>query len=251
LSMLCGEALPMATAKAWCAAAPRSALYNVYGPTETTMELAFYRWVPGQSEHHCKRGVVPIGVPFAGHEHLLLDEQGQEVQGAGEGELYLSGPQVGPGYWGDAPRTAACFASLPGRTGRWYKTGDRIERDTLGVYHFISRVDHMVKVRGHRIELGEVEHALRLACGVDLVAVIPLPALDGMAQGLAGFVCSPTALDISVVRKQLAQLLPKAMLLDALHVLPEMPMNANRKIDRGVLAARLAAPAPAALAAHG
>lgn len=251
VSMLCGEALPMATAMAWAAAAPNSALYNVYGPTETTMELAFYRWEPGHSERHCKRGVVPIGVPFAGHAHLLLDYQGREVQGAGagEGELYISGPQVGPGYWGDAARTAASFMPLPGRAGRWYKTGDRIERDALGTYHFVSRVDFMIKVRGHRIELGEVEHALRLATGVDLVAVIPLPALDGMAQGLAGFVCAPDSLELGGVRERLSQLLPRAMLLDALHVLAEMPMNANRKIDRGVLAARLAL--PAARAANG
>ena len=241
LSLLCGEALPMATAMAWAAAAPNSQLYNVYGPTETTMELAFYRWKRGQSQAHCQRGVVPIGVPFAGHVHLLLDDKGQAVQGAGEGELYISGPQVGPGYWGDAARTAECFLALPGRGGRWYKTGDRVERDALGLYHFISRVDFMVKVRGHRIELGDVEHALRVASGVDLVAVIPLPALDGMAQGLAGFVCAPLALalDLGALRERLKQMLPKAMLLDELRLLAEMPMNANRKIDRGALAASL------------
>jgi len=175
-SLLCGEALPMATAMAWSAAAPNSTLYNVYGPTETTMELAFYRWRSGHSERHCQRGVVPIGVPFADHKHVLLDEQLQEVVGAGSGELYIQGPQVGQGYWADEAQTAHSFVTLPGRSGRWYKTGDRVERDTLGDHHFISRVDLMVKVRGHRIELGEVEYALRRASGVDLVAVVPRPA---------------------------------------------------------------------------
>jgi len=236
VSLLCGEALPKATAMAWAEAAPNSVLYNVYGPTETTMELAFYRWVPGRSEQDCLRGVAPIGIPFPDHQHLLLDDQGQEVVGAGEGELYLAGPQVGPGYWGDEVRTAATFVELPNHSGRWYKTGDRIERDEMGVYHFISRVDFMVKVRGNRIELGDVEHALREASGVDLVAVIPLPSLDGMSQGLVAFVCAPCAFSGPVVRERLLARLPKAMLPDEVLVLDDFPMNANRKVDRSALA---------------
>jgi amino acid adenylation domain-containing protein len=247
LSLLCGEALPMATAAAWAEAAPNSELYNVWGPTETTMELSFYRWDRQRSLDHCRRGVVPIGVPFADHEHLLLDESGREVVGAGEGELYVRGPQVGPGYWQDAERTAASFVTLPGRDGTWYKSGDRVERDVMGVYHFVSRVDFMVKVRGHRIELGEIEHALRRASGTDLVAVLPLPAADGLSQGLVGFV----ALDgddgtrATQVRERLKPLLPRAWWPDEIRVLAQLPLNANRKIDRGALAALLQPALPA------
>ena len=85
VTMLCGEALPKATAMAWSQAAPHAVLYNVYGPTETTMELAFYRWQPGRSEQDCLRGVTPIGVPFADHAHVLLDDTGRPVVGAGTG----------------------------------------------------------------------------------------------------------------------------------------------------------------------
>lgn len=247
VSMLCGEALPMATALAWAAAAPNSELYNVWGPTETTMELSFYRWDRAHSTEHCRRGVVPIGVPFADHRHLLLDEQGLEVHGAGSGELFVEGPQVGPGYWQDAARTAASFVALPGREGTWYRSGDRVERDVMGVYHFVSRIDFMVKIRGNRIELGEVEHALRRASGVDLVAVIPQPALDGLAQGLVGFVACPgdPAAVAAQLRERLRPLLPKAWLPDEIRVLETLPLNANRKIDRGALAALLGnAPAP-------
>ncbi len=243
LSLLCGEALPATTAAAWAAAAPNSLLYNVYGPTETTMELAFYLWERAHSPEHCLRGIVPIGIPFRDHEHVLLNEQGHEVQGAGCGELYLQGPQVGPGYWRDEARTVQSFCTLPGRSGRWYKTGDRVERDALGVYHFVSRVDFMVKVRGNRIELGEVEHALRRASGVDLVAVIPQPASDGLAQGLVGFVCAgapgQAPADVRQIREDLKALLPKAMWPDDVRLVDEMPMNANRKIDRAALAAQL------------
>lgn len=239
VSLLCGEALPKATAMAWSEAAPASVLYNVYGPTETTMELSFYRWQTGVSEEACLRGVVPIGIPFDDHQHLLLDEFGHEVIGDGEGELYLCGPQVGPGYLGDAQRTAETFVALEGRSGVWYKTGDRVERDAMGVYHFISRVDFMVKIRGNRIELGEVEHGLREASGVDLVAVIPLPALDGMAQGLVGFVSAPCQYTGAALRDRMITLLPKAMLPDQIRILEDFPLNANRKVDRSALAALL------------
>lgn len=251
VSMLCGEALPMATALAWAAAAPHSELYNVWGPTETTMELSFYRWDREHSTGHCRRGVVPIGVPFADHRHLLLDDQGGEVVGPGSGELLVQGPQVGPGYWQDAERSAASFVTLPGRDGTWYRSGDRVERDVMGIYHFVSRIDFMVKIRGNRIELGEVEHALRRASGVDLVAVIPQPALDGLTQGLVAFVAAPgdPAALSAQLRERLRPLLPKAWLPDEIRVLETLPLNANRKIDRGALAAMLGGAAPRAGAA--
>lgn len=239
VSMLCGEALPKATAMAWAQATPNSVLYNVYGPTETTMELAFYLWEPGKSEMDCLRGVSPIGVPFPDHAHLLLDEQGSLVVGAGIGELYLQGPQVGPGYWGDEARTSVIFTTIPGQEGRWYKTGDRIERDAMGLYHFVSRIDFMVKVRGHRIELGDIENALRQASGVDLVAAIPMPGKDGMSQGIVAFVCAEPTVSGTLIRESVANLLPKYMVPDEVRIVSEMPMNANRKVDRGALGALL------------
>lgn len=243
LSLLCGEALPMSTAAAWAAAAPNSELFNVWGPTETTMELSFYRWDRQLSIQHCKRGLVPIGIPFADHQHLLLDERGREVVSAGEGELYVSGPQVGPGYWEDRARSEAAFVQLPGRSGTWYKSGDRVERDLMGVYHFISRVDFMVKVRGHRIEIGEVEHAVRRASGSDCVAVLPVPAADGMTQGLVAFVAldSDDGTFAQQIRERLKSMLPKPMLPDEIRVLKQLPLNSNRKADRAALAARLQA----------
>jgi non-ribosomal peptide synthetase component F len=242
VSMLCGEALPVATAAAWASAAPNSQLFNVWGPTETTMELSFYRWDVERSADDCRRGLVPIGTPFADHTHLLLGDDGEEVVSAGAGELYVSGPQVGLGYWQDDERTAANFVRLAGREGTWYKTGDRVERDVMGVYHFVSRVDFMVKVRGHRIELGEVENALRMASGVDLVAVIPRPAADGLAQGLIGFVCQPDENGNSQqqIRERLHAHLPRAWIPEEIRLLPELPLNANRKLDRSALAALVA-----------
>lgn len=241
VSMLCGEPLPGRSAAQWAAAAPGSVLYNVYGPTETTMEMAFYAWDRERSLARCRRGVVPIGIPFDDHDHILLDASGDEIVGAGQGELLLRGPQVGAGYWQMPEKTAQTFVTLPGRDGTWYRTGDRIERDEEGMYHFVSRIDFMVKLRGHRIELGEVEAALRDAAETSLVAVLPHPIVGGSAQGLVGFWSGGPPLAADALRRRLAERLPTAMIPDRLERIDEMPLNANRKIDRRALGALLEA----------
>jgi amino acid adenylation domain-containing protein len=238
VSMLCGEPLPAGTAEAWAAAAPNSVLYNVYGPTETTMELAFYRW-ERSSPSACRRAVVPIGIPFADHRHLLLDTTGAVVEGPGRGELLIAGPQVGRGYWKLPQLTSASFVQLPGCAGTWYRTGDLVERDEAGVYHFVSRIDHQVKLRGHRIELGEIEAALREVAETNLAVVIPYPCGAPNADGLVAFLAGGAPHDADAVRSALAARLPAAMVPDRIERLPELPLNSNRKIDRSALAARI------------
>jgi non-ribosomal peptide synthetase component F len=235
VSLLCGEPLPVRSAAAWAAAAPSSTLHNVYGPTETTMELAFHRFDPTEA---ARRGVVAIGVPFADHAHVLLDDAGAEVVGEGQGELYVSGPQLAVGYWKDPDRTAQAFVTLPARAGRWYRTGDLVERDACGVYHFVSRVDFQVKLRGHRIELGEVEAALREAVRSDLAVVIPHPFDGANAQGLVAFAVGEPRGD-GELRAALAARVPASMIPDRFVWLDTLPLNANRKVDRGALADRL------------
>lgn len=233
IGMLCGEALPAKTAQDWAKATPNAILYNVYGPTETTMEMAFYRWSETSSMDECKRGVVPIGIPFADHQSLLLDEAGEEVEAAGQGELYLHGPQVGPGYWQDQERTDKTFVGLKNRSGTWYKTGDLVERDENGLYHFVSRVDHQIKLRGLRIELGEVEAALREAANTDLVAVIAHPVVDGVAQGLVGFV--PADVTTKPLHGEMEKRIPAGMIPASFVSIKAFPLNSNSKIDRGKL----------------
>jgi acyl-coenzyme A synthetase/AMP-(fatty) acid ligase len=211
-------------------------LYNVYGPTETTMELAFYRWNES-SMAACRRGVVPIGVPFADHQHLLQDSDGSEVAGPGRGELLLAGPQVGRGYWKVPELTSRSFVQLPDRPGTWYRTGDLVERDHDGIYHFVSRLDHQVKVRGHRIELGEIEAVLRDVAETNLAVVIPYPATGGHVDGLIAFVAGARKRDANALRRALAARLPPVMVPERVEWLERMPLNSNRKIDRSALAA--------------
>jgi acyl-coenzyme A synthetase/AMP-(fatty) acid ligase len=199
------------------------------------MELAFYRWEPDSSPSACRRGVVPIGIPFPGHGHILVDDEGKEISGAGRGELFLSGPQIGQGYWKLPQHTAESFVQVPGRDGVWYRTGDLVERDESGVYHFVSRLDHQIKLRGHRIELGEIENALRDAAGTSLVAVIPHPIVGSNAQGLVAFVATSEPGDALALRNALAARLPVAMIPDRIELVSDLPLNDNRKIDRAAL----------------
>jgi len=238
VSLLCGEPLPVRSAERWSAAAPNSVLYNVYGPTETTMEMAFYRWDPVTSPPRQRRGVVAIGIPFDDHQHVMLDSDGQEVVGEGRGELYIAGPQLAVGYWKDEKKTAESFVMLPGRNERWYRTRDLVERDEEGVYHFVSRTDHMVKLRGHRIELGEIEAGLRLVAGTDLVAVLPHPIEGGNAQGLVAFVAGSGS-GPDALRDALGGHIPESMIPDRIVMVDQLPLNSNRKIDRGALKQRL------------
>jgi non-ribosomal peptide synthetase component F len=102
-------------------------------------------------------------------ELRILDEAGREVQAGQPGELLIGGPQVGLGYWKDPALTEARFPVIDGQ--RWYRSGDVVYRDANGLYQFLGRVDNQVKVRGYRVELGEIETHLREVCSSNTRAV--------------------------------------------------------------------------------
>ncbi|MFM2069471.1 MAG: hypothetical protein RLZZ584_4380, partial [Pseudomonadota bacterium] len=135
-------------------------------------------------------------------------------------------------YLGQAALSAACFPTLRGR--RWYRTGDLALRDAAGVFHGLGRIDHQVKVLGHRIELEEVDAHLRAATGVDLVGTIAWPVVDGSARGLVGFV-GARSVDAACVVRDLRARLPAYMVPGQVLALAELPLGPNGKVDRGAL----------------
>ena len=181
-SLFAGEPLPGELAKAWAKAAPESAIENLYGPTEATIVCTAFRYDP---DDHPKEvnGVVPIGAPVGETRTLVVDEDLREVDPGCDGELLLAGPQVAPGYWEDPEKTAAAFVVPADREEIHYRTGDRVRRpaDSGEPLSFLGRVDHQIKVLGHRVELGEVEAALREESGVDAAAVGWPPSDSGAA----------------------------------------------------------------------
>jgi amino acid adenylation domain-containing protein len=239
-SLFCGEPLPVATADEWAAAAPNSVVENLYGPTELTIACLVHRWSEASREISVN-GMVPIGRPLPGLGAILLDEELRPVPEDGTGELCVSGPQTVPGYWRDRAKTEERFITVADESGdeaRYYRTGDRVRRQPNGDYVFIGRMDHQVKVLGHRVELGEIEAALLAHAGVTEAAVVAWPIEDGSAQGVVAFVCGADP-DADRLKEAARARLPDYMVPRAIHVRASMPLNANGKIDRNALRALL------------
>lgn len=238
-SLFCGEALPAEVAIAWQAAAPHSIVENLYGPTEATIACSAYQWNTQTSPAECHLGVVPIGYPFPGTELVVVDDDLAPVQHDADGELLIAGEQLAAGYLNDATRTEGAFVTIDGT--RFYRTGDRVRRPADGKpLLYLGRFDHQIKIRGHRVELGEVEAAVRTATGHDGVVAIGWPVSERGADGIVAFVeCE--AIDVSAVRQEIATTLPDYMIPSAIETRSTFPVNANGKYDRRALQATLEA----------
>ncbi|WP_037898280.1 amino acid adenylation domain-containing protein [Streptomyces sp. NRRL S-920] len=224
-SLFCGESLPRATAEAWQAAAPHSVVENLYGPTELTIACTAYRWDPATSPAECVHDNVPIGRPHSGLDALVVDEHDNEVADGEAGELCVAGPQTTPGYWRAPELTAQRYFERDGRS--YYRTGDLV-RHIDGQYVCLGRNDQQVKVGGHRVELGEIEAAARRAGALEAVALVWPDA--GTITAVVVGVDDPRALSDACARELPAYMVPKAV-----HVIEEMPVNSNGKVDRAAL----------------
>ncbi|TDC65382.1 AMP-dependent synthetase [Micromonospora sp. KC207] len=228
-SFFAGEALQCRDAADWQRAAPHSTLENLYGPTELTITVTAHRWAGADSERLAVNGVVPIGVLHEGHDRLLLGDDGERDDR--EGELCVAGPQLAAGYL-DPADEAGRFLHRAGR--RFYRTGDRVRRVAGDQLLYLGRRDFQVQVQGQRVELAEVEHALR-ACGAyDAVAVgVPGPASTELFAFYTG-----TPVPVVDLVRRLRGLLPDGVIPRHYRHMTEFPLNGNRKIDRTRLAER-------------
>lgn len=208
------------------AANPDLALYNGYGPTENTTFTTVHR-IGGHVD-----GPIPIGRPIRGTTVLVLDEDHEPVPPGTTGELYAGGAGVARGYLGRPELTAERFVHIGGE--RYYRTGDRVHADPAGVLHFHGRTDGQVKIRGHRIELGEVTAALRAVPGV--VDCHVRAAGPAEAKRLVAYVVAPDVPEESV-RTALAGALPRYTLPDQYLWLDRLPLNHNGKVDAAALPA--------------
>ncbi|HEU0053788.1 MAG TPA: amino acid adenylation domain-containing protein, partial [Longimicrobium sp.] len=233
-----GEALP-----AELAARLRErvgALWNVYGPTETTIWSTARHLGAGPD---VGRGPVSIGAPVANTRVYVLDSYLSPVPVGVPGELYIGGAGVARGYLGRPGLTAEKFvpdpfAAEPG--ARLYRTGDLARWRTDGTLEFLGRNDHQVKVRGFRIELGEIEAALRRAPGVTDCAVVAREDEAG-DQRLVAYVVGEA--EAAALRGQLRLSLPEYMVPGAFVALEALPLTPNGKLDRKALPAPDLAPA--------
>jgi amino acid adenylation domain-containing protein len=227
-----GEAVPWSLVDRIRAVRPDLAVQTHYGPTESSM----FSLVCDTAAVPETAAVVPLGAVLPNIGVHVLDRAGRPLPAGVPGELALVGPGVSRGYVGPAAaQNADRFVPDPaGGTGRCYRTGDLVRVRPDGTVDFLGRVDDQVKVRGHRIELGEVVAALRAVPGVADAVVLP----DGEAheRRLVGWlVPAADALDVATVRAALRDSLPDYMVPVAFTVLDRLPLNRNGKVDRAAL----------------
>lgn len=227
-SFFAGEALKCRDAGDWQRAAAASTVENLYGPTELTITVAAHRWSGELSPRLAVNGVVPIGAVHSGHDYFLLGEDGRPA--ADEGELCVAGPQLTPGYLDPEDETGRF---LERESKRWYRTGDRVRQVSDAELAYLGRLDSQVQVQGWRIELAEIEHALR-ACGVHDAVTVAVRVAE-RTELFAFYTGGPIA-TVELV-KRLRELLPDNAIPRHYLNLEEFPLNSNRKIDRARLAA--------------
>jgi non-ribosomal peptide synthetase component F len=239
ISLFCGEALLTDIAEQWSTAAPNSVIENLYGPTEVTLACTWYHWDPRQSPAESEHGIVPIGDPFPGMTALVVDEDLREVPPGQSGELLMSGPQVVPGYWNDPQKTGNAFVIPPEKDTLYYRTGDLVRQPSSGQpLKYLGRIDQQIKIRGNRVELGEIEAVLRDAAGVDIVVAVGWPITPAGADGIVAFIGS-SDVDLDHVRELAKRRLPPYMLPREIRLTDDIPLNPNGKIDRKALIGRL------------
>ncbi len=240
-SLFCGEPLPRASADAWQAAAPNSIVENLFGPTELTIACTVHRWSPASARGDLVHDLVPIGRPLDGLGAILVDDALQPVAAGEPGELCVCGPQTVPGYWQDPGRTAERFVQLPispFEQRRFYRTGDRVVALHDGAYAYIGRTDHQIKVLGFRVELAEIEAVLGRGRGVVQAVCVGWPIEDSRATGIAAFVAGANV-DAAELLADAQARLPAYMVPREILLVDEFPLNANGKVDRNALLARL------------
>ncbi|MGE8639389.1 MAG: Pls/PosA family non-ribosomal peptide synthetase, partial [Achromobacter sp.] len=227
-----GEVCPDFLVPRW--ATPGRRLFNTYGPTETTVSASLAELLPGQP--------VTIGTPLPNYGMLIRGDDGAVLPQGQVGELCITGPGVAGGYLGRPELTAEKFLANPRPSGdhdtRMYRSGDLARIDEHGQIQCLGRSDDQVKVRGFRVELGEIEAALYRQPGVGAAAVV-LRDLGGIDQLVAFLKPEGEArLDLHALRAALAQDLPAYMIPARFERVAEVPRLTSGKIDRKTLKAR-------------
>jgi hybrid polyketide synthase/nonribosomal peptide synthetase FtdB len=220
---------------------PQTRLVNSYGLSEATIDSTYFE---GPVDGLEPSRMVPIGRPFPNSALYILDDHGEPVPSGVAGELWVGGAGVAIGYAGDPEQTAQRFVTRalsrqPGSEPvRLYRTGDLARWDADGGVQLLGRVDTQIKVRGHRIEIGEIESQLAEWPGLADAVVTVRP--DAGGETVLCAYCVPAAgavLDRRELRRQLAEHLPTFMIPSHLVELPELPLTPNGKVDHAALPA--------------
>jgi amino acid adenylation domain-containing protein len=233
-----GEVFPVKYLRELMKLVPRPGYYNLYGPTETNV-ITWYQ-VPDLPAEQTKP--IPIGKACENMEVFALGDDGTVVTAPGkEGELVGRGSFVAMGYWGDPEKTAKGFVPNPVQPHfgeRIYRTGDIVMLDERGDYIYVGRRDHMIKSRGYRIEIGEIEAAIYSHPEIKEAAVIPIPD-EIITNKIKAYVVlqNGKALDATDIRGFCSEKLPHYMVPEIIEFRDDLPKTSTGKINKPALVA--------------
>lgn len=236
LNLFCGEALTHDMTRQWSACIPNGRIENVYGPTEATIWCTSYPWAEERSAAESVNDIVPIGRPVPGSDAMVIGTDNRACKGGEKGELVLLGPQVMSGYWQNPEKTTEAFVDVvaDGEHQRAYRSGDIAFVNEHGNLIYCGRMDSQVKIDGHRVELGEIEHSARQFIGSSKAAVVL--KRDSADQAIIHLFVAGDNLDMDSLRSYLNDELPAYMCPREIRILDDLPVNLNGKIDRLALA---------------
>lgn len=226
--MVGGEAMSPELKRRTFELLPDATMYNLYGPTEATIHVT--HWTCDTDD----RTIVPIGSPISDTSGYVLDEYLNPVPQGVSGELYLGGVGLARGYLERPDLTADRFVANPFDQdgGRLYRSGDLVRWNDEGLLEYLGRLDHQIKIRGLRVELGEIEAQL---CALsDVQEAVVVAQINPNGEKLAAFVVGQ-ALTTDKLKRKLAVILPDYMIPSAFVILPHLPLSANGKVDRKAL----------------
>jgi amino acid adenylation domain-containing protein len=232
-----GEVFPIKYLRSLMGLVPQPEYINLYGPTETNV-ITYYITPPIPEDQTTP---IPIGKCCENMEVFAITKEGKRVTEPGEqGELLARGTCVAQGYWGDAEKTAKVFIKNPLQDDFFdqaYRTGDLVKLDEDGNYIYMGRIDHMIKSRGYRIEIGEIETAIYSHPAIKEAAVIAIPD-DLITNRIKAVVVSDPdqeALTAADLRMFCSSKLPKYMIPEIIEFKPDLPKTSTGKVDKPAL----------------
>ena len=231
--MFCGEVMPNKQLNVWRNAVPNATYVNYYGPAETTCASTYYI----VDRKFADDDPLPIGKPAYNTGILILDENDQLIEDNRVGELCILGSGLALGYYNDEEKTKTAFTQNPINhfyMERMYRTGDLVKVNEYGELLYMGRKDYQIKHMGYRIELGEIETAVNGIAGVEMNCCL----YDEVRKCIVLFY-QGSAYEKEII-SALKDRIPRYMIPQTVVKMEEMPLNANGKIDRVELKAKLA-----------
>jgi D-alanine--poly(phosphoribitol) ligase subunit 1 len=232
-----GEVFPAKSLNYWRRHLPAAMFVNLYGPIEISVDCTYFVVDRDLADDE----KLPIGFPCRNTDILILNEQNLPVKSDEPGELCVRGSSIALGYWNNPERTAQAFVQNPLNPHYpelIYRTGDIVYRNARGEIMIVGRKDFQIKHLGYRIDLGEIEHAALQVTGIDNACVV----YGRDRKEITLFFESAEELSAAMIRRRLAEFLPKYMLPTTLHHIDQLPRNPNGKIDRHRLALQAGVP---------